>query len=470
MIIDRYDPVKLSDLIPKLRLEMEPELAGLDRLLDDDRLFQQVRADLARRYPNTLSRGRHSTPVEVVLRMLIVRRLYDWSYEQTEQFVSDSLVLREFCRLYWKPAPDDTTLIRWAALIEPKTLERLNDHVVTLARQLKVTRGRKLRTDGTVVETTIHHPSDSSLLNDGVRVLGRLIRRAKEAVSQGGQSFLEGGELFRDRRRSAKRLARQIGEAARRRGEYAEVMRQTAYRRLLKVVEASLRQTQVVRERLAARRNTVSQRLIGEIDRFVPLVKQVVAQTRRRVLEGEEVPAEEKLVSLFEPHTCIIRRGKVRQPTEFGRKVWLDEVDGGIISPSLKDRVLEGNPADASQAKPSLANHQRLFGQPPDLLAGDRGVHSRENELLARQMGVKRVVLPQAGAKTAERESYERQGWFRRGQCFRAGVEGRISVLKRRGYLGRCRDHGEQGFSRWVGWGVLTANLTTVRRAVAARC
>jgi len=464
MIIDRYDPVKLSDLIPKLRLEMEPELAGLDRLLDDDRLFQQIKADLARRYPKTPTCGRHSTPVEVVLRMLIVRRLYDWSYEQTEQFVSDSLALRQFCRLYLKPAPDDTTLIRWAALIEPKTLERLNEHVVALACQLKVTRGRKLRTDGTVVETTIHHPSDSSLLNDGVRVLSRLVRRAKGAV---GQEVREAGEVFRDRTRSAKRLARQIGEAARRRGESAEVMRRTAYRRLLKVVQASLRQSQVVREQLAASRNADTERLINEIDRLVPLVKQVIAQARRRVLEGEEVPAEEKLVSLFEPHTCIIRRGKVRQPTEFGRKVWLDEVDGGIISGY---RVLEGNPADASQARPSLANHQRLFGHPPDLLAGDRGVHSRENELLARQLGVKQVVLPQAGAKTAEREGYERQGWFRRGRRFRAGVEGRISVLKRRGYLGRCRDRGEQGFGRWVGWGILTANLTTIRRTVAARC
>lgn len=183
-------------------------------------------------------------------------------------------------------------------------------------------------------------------------------------------------------------------------------------------------------------------------------------------MAGEEVAARDKLLSLFEPHTCIIRRGKADKPTEFGRKVWLDEVEGGIIS---SYRVLEGNPPDDAQLAPSLQNHQRLFGRPPGLVAADRGVHSPDNEELAQKMGVKQVALPQPGAKSAEREGYERQGWFRRGQRFRAGVEGRISVLKRRGYLGRCRDRGERGFGRWVGWGVISANLTTIARAVAAR-
>ena len=162
MITDRHDPMNLFELLPQLKLEMEPELAGLDRLLEDDKIFQQVKADLSRRYPNSTIRGRHSTPVEVILRMLVVRRLYDWSYEETERFVSDSLVLRQFCRLYLQPAPHHTTLIKWGALIEPEALERLNEHVVQSAKSLKVARGRKLRTDATVVETNIHCPSDSS--------------------------------------------------------------------------------------------------------------------------------------------------------------------------------------------------------------------------------------------------------------------------------------------------------------------
>jgi transposase, IS5 family len=182
MIVDRFEPVNLCELIPELRLEMEPELAALDRLLDDDELFLRIKADLSKPHPNSSRLGRRSTPVEVILRMLVVRRLYDWSFEATERNVSDSLVLRHFCRLYLQSAPDDTTLIRWANLIDPRTLERLNERTVALAFERKVTRGRKLRTDGTVVETNISHPTDSSLLNDGVRVLGRLMGKAKEVL------------------------------------------------------------------------------------------------------------------------------------------------------------------------------------------------------------------------------------------------------------------------------------------------
>src|SRR3712207_384883 len=169
MIVDRYEPVNLFELVPKLLTDFEPELRELDHLLDDDGIFQCVKADLAQRYPHSLTRGRHSTPVEVVLRLLVVKRLYNWSYAETEHFVGDSLVLRQFCRLSLEPVPDDTTMSRWANLIGPDTVAALNDRVVELARSLKVTRGRKLRIDATVVGTTIHHPTDSRLLGDGVR-------------------------------------------------------------------------------------------------------------------------------------------------------------------------------------------------------------------------------------------------------------------------------------------------------------
>src|SRR5688500_18098319 len=141
MIVDRYDPINLFEVVPKLKLEMEPELARLDVLLEDDELFSLVRAVLIQLYPNSRRLGRHSTPVEVILRMLLVKRLYGWSYEQTERFVCDSIVLRQFCRLYLEPAPDDTTLIRWANAIGARTLAALNVRAVELARSFKVSRG-----------------------------------------------------------------------------------------------------------------------------------------------------------------------------------------------------------------------------------------------------------------------------------------------------------------------------------------
>jgi IS5 family transposase len=458
MIVDRYDAMNLFELVPQLKLAMEPVLAELDVLLEDDAVFRRVKADLGRRYPQSLTRGRPSTPVEVILRMLVVRRLYDWTYEETEQFVGDSLVLRQFCRLYLAPAPDDTTLIRWAGLIGPTTLENIHERVVALARQAHVTRGRKLRTDGTVVGATIHHPTDSSLLADGVRVLSRLVGRARVLIAQSAEG---GRDLFRDRTRSAKRWARRIAETARQHGEAAAERRSAAYEHLVTVTEASLQQAAQVLCRLGDLRTDTADALRGQVAHFVPLVEQVLEQACRRVFAGESVPAGEKLVSIFEPHVQIIRRGQLDQPTEFGRKVWLDEVDGGIIS---RYRALAGNPADSSQAAPALAHHQRVFGRAPEVFAGDRGVATAENELTARQLGVKRVALPRAGAASAERRAYERQGWFRRAQRFRAGMEGRISVMRRRGYLGRCRDHGEDGFERWVGWGVIAANLATIAR------
>jgi transposase, IS5 family len=453
MIVDRYDPVNLSELIPELRLQMEPELAALDRLLDDDEIFSAVKADLCRRHSNSERLGRRSTPVEVVLRMLIVRRLYDWSFEATERNVSDSLVLRQFCRLYLEAAPDDTTLIRWAKLIGADTLERLNERAVALARRRKVTRGRKLRTDGTVVETDVCYPTDSGLLNDGVRVLGRLMGKAKELLGHSG-------EVFRNRTRSAKRLGRSIAEGA-------KGASKAAYGRLIGIARAISKQASEVRQMLCDSAGGLGGELLAEeIERLEGLVDRVARQTERRVLKGESLKAGEKLVSIFEEHTTVIARGKAGKKTEFGRKVWLDEVEGGIISGY---RILRGNPPDEKELLPSLENHQKLFGRPPWLVAADRGVYSSANVQAARGMGVRRVALPKKGAKTEERQRHERQGWFRRARRFRAGIEGRISVMKRRGYLDRCRDKGEEGFGRWIGWGVLTSNLHTIARAEAAR-
>ncbi|MDQ6740548.1 MAG: ISNCY family transposase [Actinomycetota bacterium] len=462
MLRDRYEPLNLFALVPALGLEMEPVLLRLDALLEDDALFQVVRADLAQRYPRTLTDGRPSTPVEVVVRLLVVKHLYGWSYKQTEHFVSDSLVLGQFCRLYLQPAPDATTLLRWANLIQPVTLHSFLDHVVELARSLQVTRGRKLRIDGTVVETNIHHPTDSTLLYDGVRVLGRALHQARQVIQEGAAL---GAALFRDRTRSAKRQMKRIMETARQRGDAAADRMRTAYGRLLDVARASVQQAAQVAAALQQQADVAGQRLAEHFATFRSRVEQVISQTQRRVLEGEAVPAGEKLVSLFEPHTAIIRKGKPGKPVEFGRDVWLDEVDGGIIS---RYEVLPGNPPDAEQLRPSLEHHRRVFKKPPDLVVGDRGIHSASNEAYATAMGVKQVVLPKPGSKSAKRIAYEQQRWFRRGRDWRAGIEGRISGLKRRHKLNRCRYHGDAGMERWVGWGVIAHDLRKIAQATAA--
>ena len=272
------------------------------------------------------------------------------------------------------------------------------------------------------------------------------------------------GEPSRNRVRSAKRLARKVSRMALRRSQGAKAGYRAAYERLLEVGRATIKQAGQVGGMLEEA--PPARKISEELSHFAELLEQALWQARRRVLEGEQVGAAQKLLSIFEEHTAIIRRGKARKQTEFGRKVWLSEVDGGIVSGF---RILEGNASDEAQLQPSLENRPRLFGRAPELVAADRSVHSKENERLAEGFGVKKACLPKAGKKSAEREEYEGQGWHKRARRFRAGIEGRISVMARRGCPGRCRGRGEEGFGGWVGWGVLAANLDTMARTLAAR-
>jgi transposase, IS5 family len=458
MLRDRYSPVDLFALVPALELRFEPELAELDRLLDDDQLFQQVKADLSRRRPRTADTGRPSTPVEVILRLLVIQHLYQWSYAETEHFVGDSLVLRQFCRLGLEPVPHFTTLLRWANLVQPETLHRLLDRVTDLARGVRVTRGRKLRIDSTVVETPIHYPTDSSLLADGVRVVSRLVGRARDVLRAGAE------RLFRDRTRSAKRLAQRISSTpAMRQGKQ---VRPDLYAQLLRVARASLHQAELVRQRLASSTDRTAPRIHHALEQVVPLIQQVCAQTERRIFQDEVVPAADKVASLFEPHTAIIRRGKVRHPAEFGRKLLLDEVDGGLVSRYV---LLPGNPPDAEQLPSSVAHHRAQFGQPPAVLTADRSFFTLANERCAQTAGVRVVALPRQGPLSPERRRFEHRPAFRRAYRFRAGVEGRISLLKRRFGLARCRYHGEDGMERWVGLGILAHNLRQISHSLASR-
>ena len=461
MLRDRAAPVDLFALLPALELCFEPELAELDRLLEDDLLFQQVKADLSRRRPHTLETGRPSTPVEVILRLLVIQHLYAWSYQQVEQFVGDSLVLRQFCRLGIDPTPHHTTLMRWANLLQPETLHALLDRVTELARSLKVTRGRKLRIDSTVVPVAIHYPTDSTLLADGVRVISRLVSRARGWLTD------RAAGVGRDRTRSAKRLVRRIDQStALHASRSSQAERPRLYARLLGVARASLRQAERVHQHLAGRSEAAAQRVSAALAQFQPLLRQVIDQTERRVLLGERVPASDKLVSLFEPHTAIIRKGKAHVPAEFGRKLLLDEVEGGLVS---RYALLDGNPPDAPELTASLAHHQTAFGRAPKVLAADRSFFTLDNRRLVHDLAIPHAALPRQGPLSPAQRQAEHHVSFRRAYRWRAGVEGRISLLKRRFGLARCRYHAQAGMERWVGLGILAHNLRQISRALALR-
>jgi len=284
-----------------------------------------------------------------------------------------------------------------------------------------------------------------------------LVQRAASALS--GQRRRVGVS----RTRLAKHLVRRIeATAAVAASASVRADRPTLYRRLLAVAHASVRQSEQVQRWLAGWSDDTAQQLESAIQRTAPLVQQVIAQTERRVLHGESVPASAKLVSLFEPHTAIVRRGKAHLPAEFGRKIMLDEVDGGVIT---RYAVMAGNPPDAPELPTSLAHHQRCFEQVPAVLTADRAFFTLDNHQLAQDLGIGSIALPRQGPLDERQREERHRVAFRRAYHWRAGIEGRISVLKRRFGLDRCRYHGEAGMERWVGWGLLAHNLRQISRS-----
>jgi IS5 family transposase len=474
MLIDRYPPEDVFARVPELADQTDPVLVQLNRLLDDDQLYGQVRRDLARRYPLTPLHGRHSTPAEVLLRLLVVQHLYAWSYEETVERVADSLVLRWFCRVYFHPVPTKTTLVRWAATIRPATVQALVDRVTLLAKQAKVTRARKLRIDSTCVQTSIHHPTDSGLLGDGVRVLGRLIRRARPLVQAPLASVRD---AFRSRLRTSRRVLQQIHRVRRLKSADAQERQRALYQRLLAVTRQTLLQAQRVRTELQSLQVAHAQdssnvewrlaaRLTAQFDRFLPLVEQTIRQARRRVLDGQQVPSREKVLSLFEPDTRVVQRGKATAAVEFGRQVVFDEVEGGIVT---RFHVLSDDESEVHQALPAIAHHRRVVGHPPALVAGDRRLHAKGLEEAAQRLGVRHVVIPWTGQLGAAQRALEQSRSWRRRYRWRAGIEGRIHSLRRDYGLVRSRSHGLVGLERDVGWGVLASNLRHLAGATAKR-
>src|SRR5258707_7830512 len=285
MLMDRYEPEDLFARVPQAASRLDPVLSRLDGLLEDDQLYQQVRADFGKRYRYTLVYGRHSTPVEVLLRMLICKHLYQCSYQATVKQVYDNLLLRWFCRVYWADVPDASTLFRWEQTLRPETLHTLNDRVVQLATQARVTRGRKLRLDATCVQTNIHHPTDSGLLVDSVRVLSRFVQRAKGLVKDQVSNVQQ---LCRSRLRTARQVAQTLHRQLRRKAEDKEAQQKELYQKLIQTTEHMVHQSQQVMAALAEQAGPQAKRLLSQAKEGVPPGERASPQTRTRGPGGEK--------------------------------------------------------------------------------------------------------------------------------------------------------------------------------------
>jgi IS5 family transposase len=434
-----------------------------DQMLADEQIVAAVYEALAKRHPNSRRRGRRGAPAEMVLRLLILKHVRNWSYEVLEREVRANLVYRDFTRVGGAKTPDAKTMGRWGVALGPGMLKLIHERMVKIAQDAGVTAGRRMRVDTTVVETDIHHPTDSTLLGDGVRVLTRTMRKITEIAGAAGAKL-------RDRSRSVKRRLLEIVRVARAKGPLNQEKLKQRYRRLLDATSRVVGQAKRFSEEIAQgvkRSADILQRIAleglrQELDTMLPRVRQVMRQTRARIFHGD-TRAEGKILSLFEPSTEIIRKGKAGKPNEFGKIVKLQEAENQIV---IDYEVYDQRPNDSDLLIAAIEIHQARLGRTPRLVAADAGFYSAKNEAAAKAMGVKRICIPNRSTKSPERKREQKKRWFRNGQKWRTGCEGRISVVKRRHGLDRCRYKGDIGMKRWVGLGIIADNVVNIGRAM----
>jgi IS5 family transposase len=382
-----------------------------------------------------------------------------------EREVRANLVYRQFTRVGAERVPDAKTLGRLGLALGPEVIERIHNRVVVIAREKRLVQGRRLRVDTTVVETNIHYPTDSSLLGDGVRVLTRTMKRIAKLAGAGGAKL-------RDRTRAVRYRLVEIGRATRSRTEQGKQKLKQIYEKLLATTQRVLGQARrFAREVVSGVKCAASRKDQGPLaaarqflETMIPRVEQVLRQARERILQGN-TRVGGKIVSLFEPHTEVIRKGKAAKPTEFGKMVKIQEAEQQIITHYA---VYDARPSDSELLIPSLEAHQRQLGRAPRLVTADAAFFSSKAEAAAYAMGAKRIAIPNRSTRSAERKRLEKKRWFRNAQKWRTGSEGRISLLKRRHGLDRCRYKGQRGMQRWVGLGVIADNLINIGSALAA--
>lgn len=428
------------------------ELGIMSEIIDSlgTGVLERIHQDLVRGVSNP-DKGRIGMSAEQVLRAVVIKQMNGFSYERLEFHLADSTSYRTFCRFgLMEPTPDISTLKRNIKRLRPETMEAINRELLRYGSEHGIEDGRKVRTDCTVEETNIHKPKDSWLLYDCVRVLTRLMSRAKEELSA--------RIIFSDHERRAKRRWRNIEHT----GDEKE--RIALYCDLLKVAKKTVQYASSAVEVLKGYRtasvlqSVQATGIAAELQGIGEYAVKVINQATRRVLYGEEVPAAEKVVSIFEPHTDIII--KDRRDTLFGHKICLSS---GVSSLIFDCIILQGNPADSTLPIEMIKRHKQIWGRVPDQASYDGGFASRPNLEAIKELGVTDVAFnKKRGLEVSE---MARSSWiFRSLSYFRAGIEGGISFLKRCFGLARCLWKGFESFKAYTWASIISHNLLVLAR------
>ncbi len=399
---------------------------------------------------------------DTVLRILLCQIIEGCSLREIVIRVDDSNFLRFFVRIFNGPMIDFTTFCRLKNQITPETWKQVNDLLARAAVEARLIDGERLRLDTTAVETNIHCPTDSSLLWDTYRTLARHMERIRE-IDPG---------VAGDRRlliKKVKRLQQKIGRKASKHSSTIAML-EPLYIQLIRLVEnicewsgdiAAVLTDNLVRHRYSALDQVTIEFLLQQILHYRALGEQVIDQARRRIIHKEQVPNKEKIFSIFEPHTELLKRGKAANPIEFGHMIQIGQVDGKFIT---EYEVFEAKPVEYKLIEPALEHHKRLFGDYPDTVAADKGYY--ENMKQIEQLGkrIEVVGIAKKGKRTEEQTRRETDPAFRHAQRFRAGVEGTISFLKRVLGLLRCHNKGWEHYVATVGVTILAHNLLILAR------
>lgn len=448
-----------DDLLPEAARRLSPELQTIDAFLDDERFL----APFVARFPS--KRGRQTIPMETYLRLMYLKMRYQLGYETLVTEVTDSVGWRRFCRISLSGrVPDASTLIKLTNGPCQGLAQDVHDALIQKLTERKVLRGRKVRVDTTVVEADIHYPTDVQLLADGVRVVTRTVKQLQRlGAAIGGR--------FRDVGRSVKTRLLRLGKGLKQDTEKKQATRNGVTTEVLGITERMVRRarrahaqvTQWVTEQGERVPRQVTRRL-KELGTWLERTDRVITQTKQVL--GGDVHIKDRLISLFDPDARPIKKGNLRRPTEFGYKVCVTDEDRGFVTDY---EVMRGNPADTTVLVPAIERHAQRVGTVPKEVATDRGMARPSNETALQKLGVEHCSLPKTGPKTPAEQTKERSHWFRRLQRFRAGGEGRISLLKRKYGWRRSRLRGLERVTTWVGWGAIAHNLTKYGQLQAAQ-
>lgn len=429
------------------------ELQKISDILDANPIINDwVLQDLTRD-KNLINTGAQGMSAEQVIRAAIVKQMEEYSYEELAFHLVDSVSYRSFCRIgFADKGFQKSALCANIKAISPETLEAINRIIVAYGQAKKIERGKQSRIDCTVVSSNIHEPTDSSLLWDSVRVLTRMLGKSKD-------QFNDLNIYYTDHTRRAKR--RMLGVMNAKNNK----VRKQQYQDLLKVTHKAFSYAQNAIS-LLEDPALVSPGLFDsaqdkaeEFKEILLLTEKVIDQTTRRVINGESVPASEKIVSIFEPHTDIIK--KDRRETFYGHKICLSGGSSNLITDCI---ILDGNPADTDLTCQMLERHKDIYGYYPLKAALDGGFASKENLESAKGKGIKDVCF--AKKRGLKEEDMCRSTWvYKRLRRFRAGIESGISWLKRCFGLTRCTWKTHESFKSYVWTSIVSANLLTLARS-----